>query len=429
MCVPHSSWTGERLRLTPPEDGSAVYLILDFGREVLASPELALQGPPGTAVDLGYSEMLEDDRVAPMRESVAHNDRMILGEGLTVHRFLQPRGFRFMMLRIADFDAPVILESVCAYECIYPTASEGSFRSSDPLLSRIHELCARTVNLCMEDAYTDCPWRERSQWLGDMQPEALFSYYCFASFEMARKAIIEFAESQTPDGWIPGVVPSPHPFNVPTWGMRFPVIAWEYYLYTGDRETLVSSYEAVTRQMTWLAGYENEHGLLENLSETSFVNGKQRADSVTQDWYIDAHWLFVDWTPCDRKDGDGVIQGWYLDALNHAALIAGELGDTEASVSYKRKAKLLRETALPRFYWSERHSAFLKYGLSFPKRAANVPADVIGQHENFLFTLLKVGARRMRRRALNAVKGATGMYLPNIGLLLLARRTEGKCLQ
>jgi uncharacterized protein (DUF608 family) len=41
-----------------------------------------------------------------------------------------------------------------------------------------------------------------------------------------------------------------------------PVIAWEYYLFTGDRSVLASAYAGVKKQMAWLAKYANQDGLL-----------------------------------------------------------------------------------------------------------------------------------------------------------------------
>ena len=189
------------IRLSPPPKGQSVYLELDFGRNTLAHPELGFEGPAGVIVDLLYAELLENGRVAAARGDSEHHDRIILREGITRYRANQPRGFRYMALRVSDLTAPVTIRHVAAYEAIYPARPIGRFECSDPELGRIFELSSRTVNLCMEDAYTDCIWRERSQYLGDMQPEALFGYYAFGAWDMARKSIREFASSNDADGW------------------------------------------------------------------------------------------------------------------------------------------------------------------------------------------------------------------------------------
>ncbi|MCG2661631.1 MAG: alpha-L-rhamnosidase N-terminal domain-containing protein, partial [Kiritimatiellae bacterium] len=399
------AWSAKPLRLDLGVR-KAVCLILDFGKETLASPEIVAQGPSGVILDLGYSECLDNDLVPTLWQGCRQSERIVLRNGQTQHRITQPRGFRFMILRVANVGqrrCRVSLEDVAAYEALYPTEPKGSFKCSDPLLNRTFALAARTVNLCMEDGYTDCPWRERSQWVGDAQPEALFSYFCFGAYDLARKAVIEFTSGNTAEGWIPGVFPVARPFNLPTWGMRVPVIGWEYYLYSGDRSALPAMYEGVRKQMAWLANYENKDGLLVGLPG----------------------WCFVDWTKLDATQNDGAVQGWYLEALDGSANLAREAGDTQGWAAFRGKAAILRKSLAP-VYWSDKRKAFLKYRKGYEKRPAGISCDLIGQHENFLFCLLKVGTATQRRQALDAMAGATGRYLPNLGDYQSSYRPDGQ---
>jgi len=392
---PQSRWTPRPLRVRLAA-GEAAYLALDFGAETLASVEIAARGPAGVVADLGYSECLWDNRVATRWQGIRQSERIVLRAGPTRHRIHQPRGFRYMMLRLANPPgarrATVVLEDLAAHESIYPARPRGRFSSSDPLLERLYRLSARTVNLCMEDAFTDCPWRERSQWVGDVQPEALFAYYAFGDYALARKAVLEFAGGTTDEGWLPCVFPATRSQNLPTWGMRFPVIAWEYYLHSGDREALPALRAGTERQMAWLRRYEDRRGLAVDLPG----------------------WRFVDWTRLDVNRSDGAVQGWYLEALETAGRLARAAGDRRAGADYTRRARRLR-ASLARLYWSEARGAFLKYRPSSPLRPPDCPADLIGQHENFLFALLNVGTPAMRRRALHAVAGAAGRFLPDLG--------------
>jgi hypothetical protein len=244
----------------------------------------------------------------------------------------------------------------------------------------------------MEDGYTDCPWRERSQWVGDAQPETLFSYYCFGAYDLARKAVLEFTSGNTAEGWIPGVFPISRPFNLPTWGMRVPVIAWEYVLYSGDRSVLPQVWEGVRRQMDYFARHEDADGL---------VVGMQG-------------WNFVDWTRVDDRHADGAVQGWYLEALEYSAKLAAEVGAEDAVADLRHRAARLR-ASLARLYWSPARQAFRKYRPGSPEMLPGTDPELIAQHENFLFSLLGVGTPAQRRQALAAVRGQTGRFLPNLG--------------
>ena len=390
---PQTPWPRKSVTIRSAKKSGGIYFALDFGQTILANLELTLKGPAGAVVELGYCEVLLNNLAdSTPFDWLAFCDRIITRKGTTVHRVTQPRAFRYLMLRVSNVRADVVIENLSAFECIYPTKTVGEFHSSDKALDKIFDLSARTVNLCMEDAYTDCPTRERSQWLGDFQPEGLFSYYAFGEYDLARKAIWEYGHGNTEEGWIPGVFPITKPFNLPTWGMRFPVIVWEYFLHTGDRETLNLIYDGVTKQMDWFANFENKEGLLENLTG----------------------WSFLDWTKLDWNFNDGAVQGWYLEALEHCVHIAREFGDAKSSRKYRAKAERLRKT-LAEAYWSKKRGAFMKYTPLLDKRPSNARHDLLGQHENFLFSLLKVGSPAMRKQAIASMKGAAGKYLPNIG--------------
>ena len=395
VLLPHMPWPakGFGVRL---DRGRAFAAVLDFGAETLAFPEISVEGPPGILVDFGYSECLDNNRVATRWQGLRQSERIVLRDGLTKHRFNQPRGFRYMLLRMTnrtDSPAAVRIRDVSAHEAIYPCDFRGSFSCSDSLLNDIYETSLRTLNLCMEDAFTDCPWRERSQYIGDFQIESLATYYSQGVCALADKAVAEFAQGSTREGWVPAIFPARNPINVPTWGMRLPIIFWEHYLFSGNAEMLARSYPAVRRQMRWLSQYARKNGLLEKLPG----------------------WAFVDWTPLDAQNAnDAVIQGWYLQALETSAMIAGAVGERADAAVYASTARRLRRT-LAEAFWDEKRGAFRRFLDGSSHRPATAPEDLVGQHENFLFVLLGIGTARQRDRALNAIAGVTGRYMPNVG--------------
>ncbi|MCM8816293.1 MAG: glycoside hydrolase family 78 protein [Candidatus Omnitrophica bacterium] len=385
-------WKSFSLNLEP---NTAVCFIVDFGFETLAFIEFSIQGNSGTIVDFAHSECLWNNRVATMWQSpsLKQPGRIILKDGKTIYKTNQPHGFRYMVVRVFNQkEEPINLsiDSIAAYEAIYPVKKQGSFESSDNLLNQIYELSARTVNLCMEDSYTDCPWRERSQWIGDMQPECLFNYYCFGAYELSKKAVLEITSSNTEEGWIPGVAPGLFKSNLPTWGMRIPVIVWEYYLFTEDFETLKKAYDGVKKQMDWLLAHTEKNGFFD----------------------LKCGWNFVDWTRLDDRHADGAVQGWFYESLIYAEKIAKEMGDLQSAKVYKKHAEILKKS-IERYYWGTK--AFKKYRKNSPVKPVDVAENIIGQHENFLFNLLEIGSAQQRKMALQSIAGKTGFYLPNLG--------------
>ncbi len=391
----YKPWQAEPLEFHLPS-GEAAFINLDFGAETLAAIEVDVTSNAGVLFDIGYSEVLDENRVATRWQRHDYGERIILREGRTFHRINQPRGFRYLMVRVANpDDVPVVvkLQNIVAYEMIYPALPSGEFHCSDSRLEAIYALSVRTLNLCMEDVYTDCPWRERRLWLGDLQPEALFGYYAFGEVALARKCILDYAESVTPEGILSGYFPEIIPRNYPTWSLRYPVIAWEYYFYTGDTSIIAQMFNAATLVMKWFKNYENADGLLENLPDA----------------------IFVDWNLLDYNgNADGAIQGWYLDALLNSSKLAEITGDEKAAKSYAERAESLRDS-LVRLYWEPSRGAFRKYRADSSQRPANADPMIIGQHENVQFPLLGVGTLEMHASALAAIRGATGYALPNLG--------------
>src|SRR5690606_20553728 len=76
-------------------------------------------------------------------------------------RYVSPtrRGLRHLQLTVrpGEVTDDIVLHDIGMIESHYPVSRVGSFRSSDPLLEDIYEMCRRTVIACMEDTWVDCP--------------------------------------------------------------------------------------------------------------------------------------------------------------------------------------------------------------------------------------------------------------------------------
>ena len=142
----------------------------------------------------------------------------------------------------------------------YDTEFTGEFECSDPLYNRFWKKALRTLYLTMRDTYMDCPDRERSQWTGDAVNESGEAFYVLSESAalLTRKWLHDLAGWQKTDGVIYAPVPSSN------WDKELPgqVMAslgfyglWNYYWYTGDRQTLADVYPAVQRYIAlWKKG-------------------------------------------------------------------------------------------------------------------------------------------------------------------------------
>ena len=90
-------------------------------------------------------------------------------------------------MRLDFYDMPEPVEMLVEMRLSgYPVETEaGDFQCSDALLQKIWEVGRYTTELCMDDGFMDCPWRERGQWLGDARVEALVAAYAFGDTRLA----------------------------------------------------------------------------------------------------------------------------------------------------------------------------------------------------------------------------------------------------
>jgi alpha-L-rhamnosidase len=71
--------------------------------------------------------------------------------------------FRDFSIRLIEGRAKVRLRRIV--EVLYPFERVGKFSTSDPLLDRIWQVTAKSLELLSEDAFVDCADRERSEWM------------------------------------------------------------------------------------------------------------------------------------------------------------------------------------------------------------------------------------------------------------------------
>jgi hypothetical protein len=327
-----------------------VYVVLDFGREVVGYPRIRLRAGAGTVVDFAYSERLVGGRVPPHMQTIAYVDRYICREGWQEWEQFTWKGFRYMLLVFRELRAPVEVECVSLHFTTYPVEYRGSFESSDPLLDRIWQMGAYTTQLCMHDAYMDCPWREKAQWIGDARVEMLANYAAFGDRMLAARFHRTVAQSQTRLGITSQVAPfagrtSRHPDGnethegfggIPDYSLHWVSSLREYCMHTGDVSLGAQLLPAVARVLGWFEHFRNADGLLENLPG----------------------WLYIDWAFVEKEGISAAFNGLYVEALQNTAALARDAGD---GAQAGRLAGLAAQTraAITRVLWDETRGVFV----------------------------------------------------------------------
>ena len=209
----------------------------------------------------------------------------------------------------------VKVQEISYRETGYNTELEGSFTCSDPFYNLFWEKAMRTLYVNMRDNFFDCPERERAQWWGDvvvLMGECFYSYST-STHALMNKAIHELCAHQAEDGTLHSPIPGVYAKELP--GQMLASVGrygfWNYYMNTGDLETIRNAYPAVKRYL--------------DVWET---------DSTGLTVYRKGGWSWGDWG--DNKDKTLIYAGWHYLALEGAANMADELGYKEDAAAFRK---------------------------------------------------------------------------------------------
>ncbi|MGH3166924.1 MAG: hypothetical protein ACRDN0_13695, partial [Trebonia sp.] len=228
------------------------------------------------------------------------------------------------------------------------TDNAATLTSSDQELNQVFDLMERSALFAGQQAYEDSPDRQEGEFTGDGTNESLAQMEDLDERALTREFIDNLVYSQQ-RWWIAG---SPQPGttwgevnalypdnNVSNGGMRdipdytemFPELVWDYYLATGDEQTLAAAYPTMRNVTQYVAdnsyGTGQAAGLVCQLasfsSSTSYKFG------------------IIDWPSTDRYNTtvlnsgvDTVVNMRGVEDYRALAGAAQVLGDTSAAQSY-----------------------------------------------------------------------------------------------
>ena len=208
--------------------------------------------------------------------------------------------------------------------------------SADPLLRRIDEVAAKTLEECMQSFLEDGPKRDRRLWIGDLRLEALTNYYTFKNHDATRRSLYLIAAGECNYlGFLPSYVYETPYFtsgtdNLADYAMMFVISVCDYYEHTGDESTLEDFYELCKCQLD----------RFESILDSNLIVTRQDC------------WLaFIDWRPGLEKMTS--LQGIYLYALERFIKVIDSRKDND-SERYRRLLKSVRQASRKHLYDEEK---------------------------------------------------------------------------
>ena len=139
-------------------------------------------------------------------------------------------------------------------------------------LNKILEVGWRTARLDAHETYTDCPYYEQLQYVGDTRIQALVSLYNSGDDRLMRNAIEQIANSTLAEG----ITESRYPHNIhqeiPTFSLIWISMLHDYYMYQGDSNFIKDNLRISRQVLSFFNKFQQPDGSVHNAPYWEFTD-------------------------------------------------------------------------------------------------------------------------------------------------------------
>ena len=321
-------------------------ILLDQSFLTNAYPTLEFAKGKDASIRIGYAEALftkypsKGNRNEIAGKLFIGKEDQLISDGTNNQTFtaLNFRTYRYVQIIVQTKGEAIEINDLYGNFTGYPFTRKANFSATNPLYNQILDIGWRTARLCAWETYTDCPYYEQLQYIGDTRIQALVSIYNTGDERLVRNALNQMNDSRLPEG----VTLSRHPSHtaqlIPTFSLWYIDMLHDYWMY-GKDEAFVKDKLMGTR------------GILE------FFKRFQQKDHSLKDV---PYWNFTDW--CETKGWDGgrapvgkdgyssVMDLLLLYTYQMAADLELKIGIPSLAEQYKAEAKVLQQTIRNKYF-------------------------------------------------------------------------------
>ncbi len=245
--------------------------LFDFGRNVSGYGRLIASGNSGDRLVLSYAEQIHSDNSLKLNDMdniyyyknrLFQTDEFICcGREFTWAPKFTYHGFRYIEVQGVKESVQVDLTAVVVHQDV---KKRSSFKCSNDLLNKLFEMGQYATLSNMFYMPTDCPTREKLGWMNDSQSSTEQFLTNFELENVLSKWWVDICDAQTPDGMLPGIVPTSG------WGYAWgngPVsegtlfeIPYRVFLHTGDDTLLIKGIPYFKKSIAYWNSQKDENG-------------------------------------------------------------------------------------------------------------------------------------------------------------------------
>ncbi|MBS7564722.1 alpha-rhamnosidase [Mucilaginibacter sp. Bleaf8] len=339
------AFPAEKAPITIPAHTTAMVL-LDQTFETNAYVTLNFSGGKDAGISLGYAEsfyekgskgVIKGNRnYVEGKEFVGRTDSLI-GDGSKGQSFttLNFRTFRYLRLFVQTKKDPLVIDDLYGTFTGYPFKRTAIINTDNTEIKQMLDIGWRTARLNAWETYTDCPYYEQLQYIGDTRIQAMVSYYNTSDDLLARNAITQIDHSRLPEGITKSCYPTKGTQIISPFSLWYIGMVHDYWMYRGNNYFIKEKLHGVRGILDFFSKYQQSDGSLKNTP----------------------YWAFVDWAGnmaggVNGRDGCAAIYDLQLLwAYQWVAQMEASIGLQEYASLYDKKAAQLKATIKYK-YWN-----------------------------------------------------------------------------
>ncbi len=330
-------------------DGLAI--ILDLGWTRLFRIEAEFEGVRGVTADFSFSERLRNRKLQLYLHHTYHaSARIECARKSIFWRSFNPYGARYVALTFRSLSEDLKIKKLNFISATYPVERIGDFECSENVFNEIWRICQRTQESNMEDAYVDCPTRERGNYARDTIIQYQNNLAFFGDHRLMRRCLSLYAGNPAENGKFKAVAPTSADYTISDFSLNLVEGFQAYYLNSGDREFIKSAWNPIRKNLEWFEKLADENdGLLDfdwfiRMKEKPHYGGFHGDLSATENLMT-------------RKGLSASFTFTYICALKSAQFLAELLGDAEKAEEYLSRRRKSSQRSLEAF-WDGRENCF-----------------------------------------------------------------------
>ncbi len=339
-----STFPGKKAPVTVPANTTAT-ILLDQTFLTNAYVTLDFSKGKGAGISLGYAETLYDKGSNGTRKSnrndiegkdfIGRKDSLLAdGSNRQLFTTLNFRTFRYIRMVVQTKAEPLVINDLYGTFTGYPFKQNAVFNTDNAEIKQILDIGWRTARLNAWETYTDCPYYEQLQYIGDTRVQAMISYYYSGDDRLARNAIALTDHSRLPEGVTLSRYPTHSTQIISTFSLWYIGMLHDYWMYRADSDFIKEKLTGERAILEFFGKYQQPDGSLKDTPYWTFV-----------DWAGD-----MGWGPKGSDGSAAIYDLQLLLAYQWAARMEAKMGTLLYAGLYSRKAAQLKAT-IQRKYW------------------------------------------------------------------------------